>query len=330
MAQVDNCQVVLNWAGQDVSAELAPFVKSISFIDSIETGSRDEVSITLNNRDGRFINEWFPAQGDILKPGIAFTQSGKTNQWNWGQFAIDKMKVRFAPNELKLSALAQELKRDGFEKIQHRSFDNTSLQQVVDVLASESGLTPVFTGENISLTRLQLRNESPQQALIRLAKQYQRHFAVKNGNLLFLQQPNIGSIEIDLNNHQHVKAVDLDLSPRTGYEKATIEYYDAQKNELITHTETAAGVASGKTLTLHQPATDLADAKAQAKAALEEQNKDAGGTSSITLKGVHIEAGMQLTLIGAGQLPGKWLVEKVTTTIDSQRGWDSKLQLRVF
>jgi phage protein D len=180
----------------------------------------------------------------------------------------------------------------------------------------------------VPLTRLDMRNESTQQFLSRQAAKYQRHFAVKNGRLLFIDPPAIGTLTIDLTNSTIVKAAEFDISPRKAYAKASINYYDSQQKKLITHIQRSTQPGE-RTLTLYDQPSSLADAIKIADAALSQANQKAGGNGAMTVIGQPVDAGMIVRLTNGGKLPVDWRVDKVVTTIKPGAGWTSRLQLSI-
>ncbi|NOU49967.1 hypothetical protein HG263_05380 [Pseudoalteromonas sp. JBTF-M23] len=324
MATLKQPKLALTWAGQDVSEDLSAFVEEFTFTDSIE-GGRDEITLRLNNKDGRFNNEWFPDYGDLIEP-VIISDSGR---WALGKYAIDKVAPRFNPSVFVVSALAQEINRDALEKVQSRAFANTSLHAVVGTLAGETGLNPNVDGQDQNLKRLDMRQESAHQLLQRLSKQYGYYYAIKGDLLLFLSKPPVTDVAIDIKQDPRLKAASFEINPRKAYAKATIQFYDTQQKKLITHTETADGIPGDKTLKLYDIANDISDAQHKCLTQLKAQNKAAGGTGTVTLTGSTIDAGSTIKLNNAGKLPENWLAEKVTTTLNSTTGWTTRINLKV-
>lgn len=54
------------WYGhKEITYDIAPYVTSISYSDSIKNES-DVIAIALEDSAGRWVNEWYPRKGDTL------------------------------------------------------------------------------------------------------------------------------------------------------------------------------------------------------------------------------------------------------------------------
>ncbi|MBJ5304221.1 phage late control D family protein, partial [Salmonella enterica subsp. enterica serovar London] len=54
------------WYGhKEITYDIAPYVTSISYSDSIKNES-DVIAIALEDSAGRWVNEWYPGKGDTL------------------------------------------------------------------------------------------------------------------------------------------------------------------------------------------------------------------------------------------------------------------------
>ncbi|TQF71775.1 phage late control D family protein [Pseudoalteromonas luteoviolacea] len=324
MATLNQPQLHITWANVDVTHDISALIEEFTLTDSIE-GGRDEITLRLNNQDGRFLEQWPPQHGDVIEPVIV----SSAGRWVVGKYTIDKLSVRFNPTVIVVSALAQEINRDALDKVQSRAFTHTSLHTVVRTIASEAGFVSHVTGQDVSLTRLDMRQESAHQLLQRLSKQYDHYYAIKGDNLLFMARIEAGELNIDLTRDTRLKSADFEISPRKGYARATMQYYDAQQKALITHTEQSPNTPGDRTLKLHDIANDLNDAISKCRAGLSAENKSAGGEGTLTLFGITIDAGTEVLISGAGQLPTYWIAEKVTTTINSTTGWTTRINLKV-
>lgn len=329
--------VALTWAGRDVSADLAPFLEELSFTDSLQSGEgqRDEISLKLDNSDGRFLNAWWPEDGDILKPAIVWRDEAGDHRWSLGEFALDSAKIRRAPAIMTVKGLSQPLNRAELEKLDNRSWDEISLSALVADIAERSDLTPQFSATDALLAPLHQRNESAHQLLSRLAKQYNASYAIKGRVLLFADLDTLDAGGFTVDWHQDMEGGDFDLTARSVYTSATVQYYDAQQNKLITYTATdpavdaadGPGTGGDRVLKLYDQATDIDQAKQLAEAGLAQANKTKGGSANLTLFGGPMAAGATMNLINAGRLSGVWHVVQATHTVRPGQGWTTRINV---
>lgn len=325
--------VSLTWAERNVTQDLAPYLEELTFTDSLKSGEgqHDEISLVLDNHDGRFLDTWWPSSGDLLQPAITWKDSAGAHSWGLGTFAVDGIKIRRAPATLAVKALSQAIQRTALEQKENRVWEKVSLSEVVAEVGNRAGLRTQFDAADALLEPLYQRHESANQLLARLAKRFNAQYAIKGGVLLFQDAgENVGKHTgkvIALSWLNDIVGGDFNVKSRTAYAKVTLEYYDAAKDQLLTHTETDPAVAGGRTLKLYDQAANLAEAQKLARAALKQKNKGKGGTGNLAIPGQPIWAGSQIKLGDAAKLDGLWQVRQAIHSVKPNNGWTTRLAL---
>ncbi len=317
--------IQLIWNGTDVTRDLSGRVQELRFSDRFKRGQaqRDEVAIRLDNGDYRFVNTWWPETGSVLQPAIVWDDGAGAQTWALGTFAIDQHTLRRAPHSLTVQALSQTAQRHALDAVQTRSWEQITLAALAQQIATESGLRAQISAADIPLQNLQQRQESAHALLGRLAKTHNRVFAIKGEHLLLTGQaaPTVHPVSwVD-----DIIAGDLKTKDRVLYTACTIQYYDAERDQLLNHTERASGVSSDRVLNLYTPATDLAEAQRLAQAALADANQTGQGQGSLVMRGQPIAAGEQIDLQRAGRMGGIFTVREAIHTL--QPGWTTHLTL---
>ncbi|MEM6406741.1 MAG: hypothetical protein AAF669_09175 [Pseudomonadota bacterium] len=308
--------VQLIWDGKDVTRDLSRYVKELRFTDRFASGKaqRDDIAIRLSNVDERFTGAWWPATGSQLQPAITWQDDAGSHTWRLGTFTIDQQVLRRMPNSLTVQALSQSLQRKALEQVQTRSWEQITLAALAQQVASESGLTTQISDADINLTNLQQRQESAHALLGRLAQAHHLVFAIKGTVLVLAAKPVVKTHVIDW--RTDVISGDIKKRDRALYAACTIQYYDAQQDVLLDHTESVTGVAGDRTLNLYTPATDLANARELAQAALAEANQAGAGQAQVVIRGAPIAAGEQINLQHAGRLSGTFVVREAIHTLN--------------
>ena len=73
--------------GKDATRDLSPFVQQVTYTDHLSMVA-DELTVTLDNSDGRFWNDWYMTPGMVVEFWI--------NEMPCGKFTIDNTRQSIA------------------------------------------------------------------------------------------------------------------------------------------------------------------------------------------------------------------------------------------
>jgi phage protein D len=326
MATLIQPKIILNWAGQNISEDLAPFVKSITYTDSLNTdddSKPDSLSLTLNNKDMRFLNEWYPNKGDTLKAGLSYGD----NQWMWGEFVIDDFNFRFSPDELVVGASAVNKKRAALDKKQSRAFDNVQLSTLLNIIASEANMTSLLTGSDTQITRVEQQSESSMSMLNRLGQQYGLAVNIKS-NCIYMGIPNeLPALTLSIAKRSNIQKLDLPDEVRNKVSAVLVEYYNQEQKKVLSYTAGNSTAEEAQILRLYDaPVSSHDEAKVYAESKLTEQSSKGKSTGSITLVGTPITSGQKITFTDIGKLHNTWQILSQTTTV-TKTGWNASARI---
>lgn len=326
MATMIKPEIYLEWSGRNVSKSLAAFVKHISYTDSLSTNESekpDNLTLTLNNLDGRFLDAWYPSKGDILKPGIAFLDS----VWMWGAFEIDDIKFRFSPDEVIIKANAAKLQRTDLDKQQSRAFDNIKLSALLNIVANEAGMKAVLTGPDVTLNRVEQQAESSMSMLRRLGVLYGLPINIKSG-CLYMGVPNdIEKLTLSIRERNQIQKLDLPDVVRGKCTAVKIDYYDQEQKSLVSYTAGDEHAPDSQILRYYDaPASNHDEAVTYATSMLMEQSSKGNATGSLTLTATPLTSGQTIQFTDIGKLHPTWKVLSQTTTV-SDSGWTCSAQI---
>ena len=62
-------KVIILYNNSDITKNISPYIQSVTYTD-YEKDQSDELSITLNDYDGYFQNDWRPVKGDKITAQI--------------------------------------------------------------------------------------------------------------------------------------------------------------------------------------------------------------------------------------------------------------------
>ncbi|MBE8578633.1 phage late control D family protein [Vibrio sp. OPT18] len=324
---------IVKWAGKEISAELAPFVGSLTYTDVLDSDKvgTDTVSLTLNNNDGRFFDSWYPDEGDTLECGIGwYDDKGNRGSWLWGMFSIDSVTFAVNPNKVTVSANAKPATRGKIDNKESKTFEKTSFLTLAQDIAKQVGVEVLIspTARDVEYARVQQRDENTLGMLGRLAHENSIPVAIK-GNQLVVGEINHSELVLDIQRRDVLLNATLPVSNRTKYDGITVHYFN--ELEQVFGSFSVGNVQSGaKVKELYPEIHTLEEAKAYA------QNYMATGSGNNTkqmargrmsLVNTTVTTADVIKLINAGKLPDKWKPTTVSTSLTGS-GWQSTVNVQ--
>ncbi len=94
MTNVAQYDFSLFYEKTNISAEIEPHLIELSYTDYLE-GQSDELSVTFEDIQGKWIRQWFPTQGDKLIAAIGYKGSPLVEI---GGFEIDEVEYAARPS----------------------------------------------------------------------------------------------------------------------------------------------------------------------------------------------------------------------------------------
>ena len=167
--------------GKDATKDLSPFVMSITYTDNL-TGTADELTVTLDNSDKRFLNEWYMSPGMIVQFWIG--------QLNCGTFTIDNPSESCPPHTVEFRAQSAEF-AGPIRSPNSFSHYKKTLANIVGKYAKDYGWKVVGNTPNLTLNTIVQMRISDIDFLHNLAKTYGCVCSLKGKNLVFDSIENI-------------------------------------------------------------------------------------------------------------------------------------------
>lgn len=324
----------LAYNGHDITNDIAPFGCSVTFDDRL-TGESDELSVELEDVDGRWIRDWYPEHGASLSLSLGYVGAPLLAV---GQFDIDEIELSGPQSVVSIRALAAGVQQKVRTR-RSRGYEDTTLADVVARVAKRMRIELKSEIDPIPIDRLTQYQESDLQFLSRLAEQYGYVCKVMDNNqsLVFWRR----DLHYEAESVRTLRPSDVSswsARDKIGEVPASVktQYHDPQQKRLRTAEieepeaglETAGEVASSADdLLLTQRAGSQQAADAQAKAAL--SNRALERTRmELTLPGdVLLLAGAMVTLAEWGRLSGRYVINHATHTVNRSAGYSVTLRL---
>lgn len=332
MILVRHVGVKITADGEDVSANLSPYLKSISYTDN-SGGEADTAEIEVEDSTHRFIGDWLPKRGLTVSITLYrenWQGDGQIETFDLGSFELDEITVSYPPStaRFKLNSIPQN---SGLrQKDESKSWENVRLSQIATDVALKSGVILFYeTVEDPMIQRAEQSEVSALAFLEKLCSDNGLALKVSNGTLIIFD-------ETKLELQSPVATLDYDLSTITRfqatatlneiYKKCEVVYKHGQKDEKISGSYEDASKDGGKTLRINQRVETQADAEKLAKKKLRDKNKKETQIRLTTVGRFELVAGNVVELINHGKFSGRYLIEKSTHRVGN--GYTVDLELR--
>ena len=349
----------LSIAGQNVTADISPFVCSVEYADKLEEAA-DEVQLVLDDVARVWQSDWYPQQGDTLTLKMGF----EGNMLDCGLFEIDEMELSIPPDTITIKAIAAAIGKDLRTKNSKR-YEKQSLRKIAQAIADKHGLT--LMGDTSKIASIEVvskaqDNESDLSFLAKLAKEYGIIFSVRGNDLIFLDpekleesdaistitRPDVsratfkdktsGTFEAAVVSKRDTKSNTIKKWSLQGEAAAWRAKDDAIKNDPnLTPMEKATQRAllavevnktKKDTIVVGGRAENESQAEAKSKGALREKNKDKLSGSFSVSGSPLLVSGVNVEMDGFGAFNGKWTVKESRHSISRDGGYTTDVSIR--
>lgn len=164
--------------GVDISHGVANRLMSLTLSDNRGLEA-DTLEVQLSDHDGRLA---IPPKGAVIELSLGYHTTGLVYK---GAFIVNEITHEGSPDTLSITAMSADLK-DTLKAKKERSFDQTTLGQIIEQIAIAHGLTAQIHQDLATKEIYHLdQNESDINLLTRLADEFDAAATIKDDILLF-------------------------------------------------------------------------------------------------------------------------------------------------
>lgn len=332
-SRVPEAYYSLSYQQRDITHDLSEHLLSLDYTDYL-SGQSDELSVTLEDIEDKWIGPWYPGHGDTLTLSVGW--AGRPPR-PLGSFEIDEIEVIRPPSIVTIRALAASI-NTAVRTTEHRAYENTTLSDIAAQVAARQGLQLIGRIEPIKLDRI-TQQESDLAFLAKLAGEYDYAFKVIGKRLAFHAISDLSAAApVATVDFKELSDVRLRDQIKQVPAKVTVKHKDPAQKKLISYTiengQTVAVPSSSSKATTSADTTkrrsrsasaDVAKAKAKAEAAKANRERTTGSWS---MQGrPYVVSGQVLNLSAPGVLGGHYLVTASRHSFTRSGGYTSEQQV---
>jgi uncharacterized protein len=224
--------------GVDYYEALAPYHLSFSYTDSCDGEKADSIEIELSDRDREFIGPSFPQKTAFFDCTILCSNwrfPGDNVGLDCGRFFIDSVDFRGPPNTLSIRANSVPSDSEIKATQKTRAWENTTLQQVAEQIASENEMTVEWESEqNPRFKRLDQTESSALAFLKGKGKDAGVSIKVSKRKIIFFDEEKMEAKEpsFELVYGQNVRQWNFSTKYTDTAKKATVSYINPETGRL--------------------------------------------------------------------------------------------------
>lgn len=329
--------------GKEITEDIAPYLIGLSYTDNM-SGSADDISITIEDRKGIWISDWFPDRGATLDVSLV------TRNWEkqgvetlpLGLFSIDAIEASAMPSQVELKAVSIPENNEIRGVDRTRSWEKAELKTIANDVATGAKMELVYdTEENPVIDRAEQTEQSDLSFLLKICEDNGLALKICRNQVVIFDETayekiepkttivkpgTIYQIREDMHYVTNITGYRMSAVTRDIYKSCHVQCNDSESGETIEATFTDPKKTEGKTLEVKEQVKTIAEAEKLAKKRLREKNSDEWTISLTTMGDTSLMAAMTVNVIGFGRFDGKYII--TTARHDIGNGYTTSIDLR--
>ncbi|MCF6767585.1 hypothetical protein L3V86_04320 [Thiotrichales bacterium 19S11-10] len=313
---------------KDITKTLNDHLISLTINDSIGDNA-DSINLSLDDAKNQIE---FPKAGAELKVSLGT----KNNLHSFGVFVVDHVSYKIPPATIEISAKSVPFnKSKQFQPMQskkNRSFDQTTLGEIIKQIANEHGLTSSIAPEieSINIEHIDQTNESNVGFLYRLARLYNGKLKLTYEKIILLKDngktvsgKDISPIELELT---ELTNLSYSAQKKISFKSVIAQYHnlDTGKTEEIT---VGSGSPVMRTNYLYP---DKDQAQKMAEKVLSKTQDDSDELNFTIIGDVRLIAGVPITIKKLrDDIPNGWVIKTANHTL-SESGYLTNISANII
>lgn len=339
----------LMYEGKNITQDVKPYLLDLTYTDYL-AGQSDEIDLTFEDREQKWINSWFPTQGDKLTVAIGYKGYELTPL---GSFEITE--VEWTYDVLSGSVVSVKGLSAGISKasrtVQPKAYENTTLKKLVEMVAQRLKLNVTGTIAHVPIKRVTQYQERDVEFLTRLANEYHHSFKIEGNTLIFTTMESLKQLFTTMESLKQRQSVqDLDLTQvisirlkdnvKDTAKKVEVKGFNSQKKQVIKSEKQVDDSKGSKDKTKHKPkltntlkivtrgeSQEQIDARAKSAQQQQEDEQQAGNISLIG--NPKLVAGNTINLTNMGVFTGKYLIKSARHHLSRTQGYSTEIEIRM-
>lgn len=317
MKKVRRTKIIIQYNNQDITKNISKYIESVTYTD-YEKDQSDELSLSLNDTDKFFQNDWRPVKGDKISAQIGYEDSPLLN---CGTFTIDESEFTMSDDGEKLTirALAASI-NEKIRESKSNSYRNKTLVEIAREIGDRHGYKVAGSAGFIKIPYEAQCECSDLVFLKRIAAKYGYIFKLTDNIISFLPAEELEKTDsLFTVSPFDIESLSLRDSATKTYKACSAKYLNPKTGKLVSYTERSSRTdVKGETLHLKNKYATKAQAMRAAKAGLRNGSKAVEGSIDFAHGNPQAIAGVNFDLKLENSYDGKYHITQSTHTVTSE------------
>ncbi len=302
-------ELILNYNQINANEDLKNCVEKFTYTDSVDAS--DTISLTLHDREKKWMRDWIPNENDVISATIVFTEK-ESKKLFCGNFHLDEFTFSSMPATCQLNGVSSPVESNFKETENTKTWENINLYMIAKEISEKYNLLLIYDAQKeINISKIEQNGQTDSSFLKDLCQKYGFGMKIYSEKLIIWNYK-------EYKNRSSVLSITPDMVAKWNYKSsiqgtytgAKVTYTNADGEEL----EVKVG-KEGRILTVNERADSIADAEIIGESAIDNANRKEI-TMNITMSpNLSLVATNCVEIKNFGKIDGKYLVEEVTHSL---------------
>lgn len=314
MSRARRVTVDVEYEHINITDNISGSMVSFSYTD-VASGETDSISLSLQDREHRWMGSWAPKKCDNINAGVRFHDwDGEGDSWELfcGSFEVDDISMSGPPAICTVSAASIPRSKAFNEEERTKNWEEITVEEIASEIADRAGISLYYEADPIFVRSMEQDKQTDCKFLYSVCEKYGLAMKVFAEKIVIFDEALYESLSpaTELRYSDLVRYSYKSKLEGT-YTGAKIAYSDPGTGE--DHIVTVGG--GDRIKEINEEADSAVDAQRKAVAALNNANKGDTTLSGTVKARKELIASHCIKVSGCGVMDGVYYLDKVTTRI---------------
>lgn len=317
MSRARRAEICIRYEYVNITDDIAGFINSFSYKD-IASGESDSISLSIQDREKRWMGSWIPQTGNHVSADIRFLDwMFDSDCWVMycGEFEVDDVSISGPPAVCSIGAVSIPRSKAFNEEERTKHWENVTVQEVAAEIAGRAGISLCYEADEIPILSLEQDKQTDCKFLYSICEKYGLAMKVFAEKIVIFSEYEYEEAEpVTTLYYEDFIKYSFNSTLAGTYTGAKISYTDPGTGE-----DHIVMIGDGdRIMEINQEADNAADAQRKAVAALNSANKKATTFSGTLMARRELIASRCVNIAGFGVPDGKYYLDEVVTKIGAK------------
>ncbi len=314
MSRARRVTVDIEYEHVNITDSISGSMTTFSYTD-VASGETDSISLSLQDREHRWMGGWAPKKCDHINAGVRFHDwDGEGDSWELfcGSFEVDDISMSGPPAICTVSAASIPRSKAFNEEERTKNWEEITVEEIASEIADRAGISLYYEADPIFVRSMEQDKQTDCKFLYSVCEKYGLAMKVFAEKIVMFDEALYESLSpatelmySDLVRYSYKSKLE------GTYTGAKIAYSDPGTGE--DHIVTVGG--GDRIKEINEEADSAVDAQRKAVAALNNANKGDTTLSGTVKARKELVASHCIKISGCGVMDGVYYLDKVTTRI---------------